>query len=681
MNDQPMGDRSGASSASSPGNRLGESSSPYLRQHADNPVHWREWGDEAFAEARRRGVPVLLSVGYAACHWCHVMAHETFSDDRLAGLMNDGFVCVKVDREERPDIDSVYMAATVAMTGQGGWPMTCFLTPDGDPFFCGTYYPPTARNGMPGFDEVLDAIGRTWRERRADVLTAGAKISEHLRDTASALPTGPALDRQLLLDAVGAILSDEDRTAGGFGSAPKFPPSALLEALLRVDELAGADDAASAALRTADVMARGGIYDQLGGGFARYAVDPDWVIPHFEKMLYDNALLLRAYAHLARRGDATALRVTRETVGFLDEELWTGTGYASSLDADTEGVEGLTYVWRRDELDGVLGSEDGRWAADLFTVTDEGTFEGGTSTLQLRRDPDDVDRFESVRTRLRAARGMRPQPDRDDKVVTSWNAMTVTALAEAGAALGEPAWIDRAAEVADTLLSLHVVDGDVQRTSLDGRVGTPLGGLEDSAALATALLTLHQVTGDVRWRSPALAICDRMIDVFADPEAEGSWYDAHGHELLLRPRDPVDGATPAGASLAAEALLLASVLAPDAADGARYGALCDATLARAGLIVAKAPRSAGHWLSVAVARLAGPVQVAIAQGEGSAGELAAQIRRGAPGGVVVVAGVRDSLPLLEGRGPIGDVDAAYVCRGPVCDLPDTDSEAVLASIP
>ncbi|ALG84033.1 thioredoxin domain-containing protein [Gordonia phthalatica] len=661
-------------------NRLDESSSPYLRQHAANPVHWHEWNDDAFDEARRRDVPVLLSVGYAACHWCHVMAHETFENDELAAQMNRDFVCIKVDREERPDIDAIYMAATVAMTGQGGWPMTCSLTPDGDPFYCGTYYPPHPRNGMPGFTDVMDAITRTWDERRDEVLVAGTKIAEHLRANSASLPAGPVPDQQLLADAVKSILGDEDRRSSGFGGAPKFPPTALLESLLRADELAGHTAAAEAATRTAHAMARGGIYDQLAGGFARYSVDADWVVPHFEKMLYDNALLLRGYAHLARRGDRLSLRIADEIVAFLNEQLWTGTGFASSLDADTEGVEGLTYVWRPTELADALGDDDGAWAAELFTVTDAGTFEQGASTLQLLRDPADAERFASVRARLRAARDTRPQPERDDKVVTAWNAMAITALAEGGAALGRAEWVERAAECARGLLSLHLVDGDLHRSSLDGRVAVPLGGLDDYAALATALLTLHQVTGEIGWRTAALTIVDRMIDVFADPEAEGAWYDAHDEDLLLRPRDPVDGATPSGASLAAEALLLASTLTPDLEAAARYEELLDASLGRSGLILAKAPRSAGHWLSTAFARTAGPIQVAVAQTADSDGEMAAAIRRGAPGGVVVVAGEKDSLPLLEDRGPVGDSDAAYVCHGKVCDLPVVEAAVALLRI-
>ena len=658
------------------GNELGDATSPYLRQHAENPVHWQQWSDEAFAEARERDVPVLLSVGYAACHWCHVMAHESFEDPALAAQMNDGFVCIKVDREERPDIDAIYMAATVAMTGQGGWPMTCFLTPDGEPFYCGTYYPPVPRGGMPGFGQILAAISSTWTERRDEVHRASESVTEHLRANAGPVPPGPGIDGRLLAAAVAAILGDEDPRAAGFGGAPKFPPSALLEGLLRADELGGDREALAATERACAAMARGGIYDQLSGGFARYAVDAGWVVPHFEKMLYDNALLLRAYAHLARRtGDPLAARVTDETVGFLDDALWTGQGYASSLDADTDGVEGLTYVWTPAQLRQVLGDDDGAWAATLFTVTDDGTFENGASTLQLPADPDDRERFASVRARLLAERAERPQPARDDKVVVVWNALAVTALAEAGTALDRPEWVERAAETAEAIWSLHLVDGVLRRASLGGRVGEPLAALDDHAALVTALLTLHQITGQVHWRDRALELLELAIDRFTDPEAPGAWFDAPGGSLITRPRDPVDGATPAGASLMAEALLAAALLAPEDR-AARYAELGDQTLARAGLILEKMPRSAGHWLAVALARLSGPLQVAVAEAPGSDGALAAAARRLAPGGTVVVAGQRDALPLLQARGPVDGADAAYVCRGTVCALPVTDAAAL-----
>ncbi|MCW2517453.1 MAG: thioredoxin domain protein, partial [Mycobacterium sp.] len=367
-------------------NALGAATSPYLRQHADNPVHWQQWTPEALAEAVARDVPILLSIGYAACHWCHVMAHESFEDDDVAAAMNAHFVCIKVDREERPDLDAVYMNATVALTGQGGWPMTCFLTPDGRPFFCGTYYPKV------GFLQLLDAVVDTWRHRRAEVEQASDDIAGELRSMASGLPGGgPALEPAVCDHAVASVLSEEDVVRGGFGRAPKFPPSALLEALLRNYERTGDSRVLATVERTCGAMARGGIYDQLAGGFARYSVDASWVVPHFEKMLYDNALLLRVYAHWARRsGKPLARKVADETARFMVRDLGDGGMFTSSLDADADGVEGLTYAWTPGQLRDVLGDDDGSWAAELFAVTDAGTFEHRTSVLQLPSDPDSL---------------------------------------------------------------------------------------------------------------------------------------------------------------------------------------------------------------------------------------------------------------------------------------------------
>src|SRR5271169_473189 len=402
---------------SSATNTLGLAASPYLRQHADNPVHWQEWTPLALAEAASRDVPILLSIGYAACHWCHVMAHESFEDDGVAEAMNADFVCVKVDREERPDLDAVYMNATVALTGHGGWPMTCFLTPDGRPFFCGTYYP------KPAFTELLSAVTGTWRSRRDEVEEAGDQIASELRRLSAGLPGGgPAIEPSLCDAAVVAILADEDNERGGFGAAPKFPSSALLEALLRHHERTSDPASLAAVQRTGTAMARGGIYDQLAGGFARYSVDASWVVPHFEKMLYDNALLLRTYAHWARRtGDALARRVAAQTAAFMLDELRTEAMFASSLDADAAGAEGSTYVWTPTQLREVLGDDDGNWAATVFAVTETGTFEDGASVLQLLSDPVDAPRLGRVRTALLAARLTRVQPTRDDKVVTAWN--------------------------------------------------------------------------------------------------------------------------------------------------------------------------------------------------------------------------------------------------------------------
>lgn len=554
------------SSGSRVANRLADAASPYLRQHADNPVHWLQWSAEALAEAARRDVPILLSIGYAACHWCHVMAHESFEDPQVAAAMNAGFVCIKVDREERPDLDAVYMNATVALTGQGGWPMTCFLTPDGRPFFCGTYYP------KPQFLQLLSAVGDTWTTQRDEVERASNQISAELRAIAGGLPSGDApVAAQLCDGAVAAVLADEDRAHGGFGGAPKFPPSALLEALLRSYERTGAPETLAAVHRAAEAMARGGIYDQLAGGFARYSVDNAWVVPHFEKMLYDNALLLRAYAHWARRtGAALAVRVAGETADFLLRDLSADGMFISSLDADADGSEGSTYVWTPAQLREVLGADDGRWAAEVFGVTDAGTFEAGRSVLQRPADPQDTARLRRVRAALWAARAERVQPGRDDKVVTAWNGLAITALGEAAVALGRPDLLDAAVRCARTVLNLHLVGGRLRRASLGGQVGDSAAILEDHAALATGLLTLYQLTAQQDWLDSATGLLDTALAHFGDPDRPGRWFDTadDAEQLVLRPADPIDGATPAGASLLAEAVLTAAHLAEGRAPGA-----------------------------------------------------------------------------------------------------------------
>ncbi|WP_280294788.1 thioredoxin domain-containing protein [Nocardia abscessus] len=669
-------------------NRLGKATSPYLRQHADNPVHWREWDPEALAEARERDVPVLLSVGYASCHWCHVMAHESFEDAATADQMNANFVCVKVDREERPDLDAVYMNATVAMTGQGGWPMTCFLTADGEPFYCGTYYPKLPRGGMPSFTQLLTAITETWRTRRDEVNQASAQVAAALREQTAGLPDAElTITPELLSHAVAAVLRDEDAERGGFGGAPKFPPSALLEGLLRHWERTGDRAVFDAVARTAEAMVRGGIYDQLRGGFARYSVDAAWVVPHFEKMLYDNAQLLRAYAHLARRTtsvlpESLSHRVTRETVRFLLDDLGTAHGgFASALDADTHlepgapGVEGATYVWTPAELAGVLGSTDGAWAAEFFGVTTAGNFEQGTSVLTRYTEPttaEDGARLERVRAALIAARDRRPQPERDDKVVTAWNGMAITALAEAAAALDEPEWTAAAIRCARFLLAEHLVDGRLRRASLGGVAGAAPGILEDYAWLVTGLLALHQATGELVWLEDAQRLLDTAIGHFADPDQPGSWFDTadDAETLVTRPRDPIDGATPAGASALAEALVTAAATS-DPERAARYRELADRTLERGAIVLARAPRSAGQWLTVAEAALRGPLQVAIATTESAAHptELLVTARLAAPGGSVVLAAAPNTVPLLADRPLVRNAAAAYVCRGSVCDLP------------
>ena len=658
------------------GNELAGATSPYLRQHADNPVHWKQWGPEALAEASRRDVPILLSVGYAACHWCHVMAHESFEDDTVAAAMNQ-YVCIKVDREERPDLDAVYMNATVAMTGQGGWPMTCFLTPDGRPFFCGTYFP------KPQFLQLLAAVGRTWREQRDDVEQAGDHIAGELRRMASGLPGGgPEVTAELCDHAVAAVLRDEDTVRGGFGGAPKFPPSALLEAMLRSHERTGSPVPLGTVRRTCSAMARGGIYDQLAGGFARYSVDADWVVPHFEKMLYDNALLLRVYAHWFRRtGDPLAGRVAAETARFLIDDLAQDAMFTSSLDADAAGVEGSTYVWTPAELNAVLGVADGAWAARVFGVTEHGTFEHGASVLQLPAEhdplPGGAERFGQVRAALLDARRGRPQPGRDDKIVTAWNGLAITALAEAAVALQDSQLRDAAVQCAEAVVSLHLVDGRLRRASLGGRVGESAAILEDHAMLATGLAALYQLTGEQRWLENTTVLIDLALRHFADLDRPGHWFDTaeDAEALMVRPADPMDGATPSGASSIVEALLSAAHLV-DADRASHYAEAAAQTLLAHTPLLARAPRSGGHWLAVAEAAVRGPLQIAVATGDPDSALLAAA-RRMAPGGTIVVGGAVDSMALLVGRDRIGGADAAYICRGRVCDLPVT-GEAELA---
>ena len=635
-------------------NRLAASTSPYLLQHQDNPVDWREWGPEAFGEAERRGLPVLLSVGYAACHWCHVMAHESFEDEATAAYMNEHFVNVKVDREERPDVDAVYMEAVQAMTGHGGWPMTSFLTARGEPFFCGTYWPRERRGGMPSFVEVLQSVAQTWESRRDEVEAAGADVVQRLTRPAGGATA--AVTPALLDTAVRNLRASYDGVHGGFGGAPKFPPSMVLELLLR--HAARTGDGLELVEHTCRAMASGGMYDQLAGGFARYSTDAQWVVPHFEKMLYDNALLLRTYTHLWRAtGSPDARRVALETADFLLRDLRTAEGgFASALDADTDGEEGLTYVWTPAQLADALGDEDGRWAAEQFDVTATGTFEHGTSVLQRLAEPDDAERYERVRARLLEVRGQRPQPGRDDKVVTAWNGLAVAALAESGVLLDRPDHVAAAVACADLLRDLHTVDGRLLRTSIGGRAGRHAGVLEDHADLAEGLLALFAATGDLSRLADAQRLLDVVLDHF--PDGAGGFYDTadDAEQLVRRPQDPTDGATPSGLAAAAGALLTCAAMT----GSARYRDAAEAALSTVAPLMTRSARFAGWAAAVGEALLAGPAEVVVLDRP----DLLAVARRGtAPGAVVVTAG-----PLAEGR-PAG---AAYVCRGFVCETPTTD---------
>ncbi|MFD2025209.1 thioredoxin domain-containing protein [Promicromonospora aerolata] len=648
-------------------NRLASATSPYLLQHADNPVDWREWGDDAFAEARRRDVPVLLSVGYAACHWCHVMAHESFEDAGVAAAVNARFVAVKVDREERPDVDAVYMAATTALTGQGGWPMTCFLTPDGEPFYCGTYYP------REHFLALLDGVTEAWTERRDAVEQQGAAITSAVARTSARL-TPEALDDAALDRAVRLVARDADPARGGFGGAPKFPPSMTLEHLLRHHARTADPDALRIVERTCAAMARGGIYDQLAGGFARYAVDDAWVVPHFEKMLYDNAQLLRVYLHLYRAtGSPLAERVARESAEFLRRDLGTPEGgFASALDADTDGVEGLTYVWTPAQLTAVLGPDDGARAAAVLSVTAQGTFEQGASTLQRHEDPD-PDWWAGARARLADARAARPQPARDDKVVTAWNGLAIAALAEAGILLGVPDHVEAARACADLVLSRHLVDGRLRRASRGGVVGSAPGVAADHGDLAEGLLALHQATGEVRWLRAAGDLLDTALARFGDDA--GGFFDVadDAERLVSRPKDPSDGPEPSGQSALAGALGTYAALT----GSPRHRRAAEAAVAAAGALARQAPRFAGWTLATAEALAAGPLQVAVVGHDDEARAALEHVaRRAVSPGLVVAVGVPDApdVPLLAERPLVDGRAAAYACRGFVCDRPVTTPE-------
>jgi hypothetical protein len=648
-------------------NRLAASTSPYLLQHADNPVDWWEWGEPAFAEARRRDVPVLLSVGYAACHWCHVMAHESFEDEEVGAAVNAGFVAVKVDREERPDVDAAYMAVTTALTGHGGWPMTCLLTPDGLPFWAGTYLPRTQ------LLQLLSGAGTAWAQDRERLREGGAEIVAALQEASARTVVGTPLVEDDLEGAVRTLASEHDPQWGGFGGAPKFPPSMVLAFLLRRSARTGDGSALAMVRSTCDAMARSGTYDQLGGGFARYAVDRAWVVPHFEKMLYDNALLLGVYADLAR-ADATARpwaeRVVRETVGWLLQEMWTAqAAFASSLDADTEGVEGATYVWTPEELRLALGEEDGARAADLLGVTPGGTFEHGSSTLQLRADPEDATWWRGARERLHLRRTLRPQPARDDKVVTAWNGLVIAALAHAGWVLDEQDWVDVAARCARFLLSTHVVDGRLRRSSRDGVVGTALAVAEDHGNLADGLLALHRATGDPTWLEEARVLLDRAVELFGDRDGTFAATGQDAETLVVRPRAEGDNAEPGGASS------LVVALARYGAQAADPVALDRARTALGGLtgLARQAPRFAGWALVAAEELLDGPTVVRLSPADpGTAGTdpLGAAARH-TPVGTLVVDGDPDT-PAVGGR------RTAVVCRGTVCDLPTTNAEELPA---
>lgn len=722
MNSEPQSPTSDAAAAAAT-NVLGAESSAYLRQHADNPVHWQPFGDAAFTAANARDVPVFLSIGYAACHWCHVMAHESFEDQETADYLNRHFVAIKVDREERPDVDSAYMAATQAISGEGGWPMSVFLTPDGRAFHAGTYFPPRPQPGRPSFRQVLEAVWEAWQERRDAVEQNAATLARNLGDAqlaAAVTVTGPAplLDPGLLPVAVESLARSEDVADGGFGTAPKFPPSAVLEFLIRHAAVPSdtADAARDMAGRTLAAMARSALFDQLDGGFARYSVTRDWSVPHFEKMLYDNVQLLRTYVHWVRLGGnevfpvAEAADVAARTGGWLLESLGLGLGptrdgngdsnnapepvaLASSLDADSvvdgELHEGATYLWTLEGLQAVLGAADGAAVARLMNVRAEGTVSVYGSPLHPARRLDDAeaDRWRKARPRLLAARNLRPQPARDDKVVAGWNGLAVAALAEAGAVLGREDFAAAAESIAAYLERVHwqPATSVLIRVSHAGTARGIEGLLEDYAFCADGLFALYAVTGRARWYHFAerlvqaagrrFVVAGRLVDTAG---GDGQVRMAQGGQAGL---DPFDNATPSGASAFAAVMLSYAALS----GSTEHRTVSEQVLSLLPPLAERAPRVAGWLLATAQAALVGPVEAAVVGPRGPARTaLHRELLNSASPGLVMAVEDDDGtevppsdapsggepVPLLAGRpaGPDG-APVVYLCRNMVCERP------------
>jgi uncharacterized protein len=664
-------------------NRLADETSPYLRQHADNPVDWYPWGDEAFAAARRDDKPVLLSVGYSACHWCHVMAHESFEDPDVAALMNELFVNVKVDREERPDVDEIYMEAVQALTGQGGWPMTVFLTPDGRPFFGGTYFPKTRRGGMIAFPELCSRIDELWRTRREDVDAQAGQLTGALGRSALVEPGDGSRDGDALEAAVKTLRQQHDDTRGGFGGAPKFPQAMSLDLLVRAVARQPAPDPDIRGIveTSLDAMASGGIYDHLGGGFARYSVDAMWLVPHFEKMLYDQALLARVYLHAWQlTGRERYRQVLDETVGYVLRDLrHPDGGFFSAEDADSEGEEGRFYVWTVDEV--VTALDGDRELADeamaFYGVTPAGNFEGrsilnriharGRGGADLARPP----RIEDARARMFAARERRVRPGLDDKVLAEWNGLMLAALAEAAAATGRRDWLDTAIGTGDFLLrSLRREDGRWLRSWQAEGGARHLAYAADHAALADAFVRLAEATGRARWMDAARSTADALLDLFWD-EARGGLFTTgnDAERLVARNKDLMDNATPSANSLAAVALLRLAALTGEG----RYRERAEQILRLTGSLAAQHPTAFGHLLAAVDLAVHGIDEVVVA---GERPDLVEVVHGRFLPGAVLAWGERYRSPLWEGR----DDGRAYVCRNYACRLPAEDPTALAAQL-
>ena len=680
-------------------NRLARESSPYLLQHADNPVDWYPWGSEAFADAKARDVPVLLSIGYSACHWCHVMEKESFADRTTARLMNSGFVNIKVDREERPDVDSVYMRAVQAMSGQGGWPLTAFLTPEGEPFYGGTYFPPEPRQGMPSFRQLLGAIQNAYRERRDEVRKNARELLTILERSSFEAGEGPVTGdgnrlagRDLLDHAHRFVASRFDPAHGGFGRAPKFPQPATLEFVLRVHARTGDDQALGIVTHTLRQMARGGMYDHLAGGFHRYSVDARWLVPHFEKMLYDNALLARVYLNAFQvTGDPELGAVVEGTLGHILRDLRAPDGgLYSAFDADSEGEEGVFYVWTPAQIREVLDSELAALFERCYDVSEAGNFEG-RNILHLPHDlaavarseglaPDELDSLlRGAREQLREARNLREPPLRDEKILASWNGMALRALAEAGGALGREDYVGAAVEGLEFVLSEMRTGGRLRRSHKNGEARID-AFLEDYGAIGNALATVYEVSLDPRWIDEIRWITDRILNLFWDEE-DGVFYDAasDGEELVVRPRDIMDNATPSGNSLAVELLLRSAHLFGDG----RHREVAERILDREAGSLARFPAAFGRLLSALDRTVAPPVEIAIV-GErddpDTTALLQAALTAYLPNRTLAHAAPGETLdhtiPLLKGRGMRDGRPTAYVCENYACRAPVAEPDAL-----
>ncbi|MDG2908071.1 MAG: thioredoxin domain-containing protein [Acidimicrobiales bacterium] len=654
-------------------NRLADESSPYLRQHADNPVDWYPWGEEAFAEARRSSRPVLLSVGYSACHWCHVMAHESFEDPATAELMNRWFVNVKVDREERPDVDAIYMDAVTALVGRGGWPMTVFLDPEGLPFHAGTYWPNRSRGGMPSFQQVLNAVQEAWTERRDDLSEIGTRLLGRMAVYADLEPDGQLPPSDTLQRASEVLRRQHDPHWGGFGGAPKFPQSMSLEALLRRQVAAPDPGLAGVIGTTLDAMASGGMADHLGGGFARYSVDERWLVPHFEKMLYDNALLARTYLHAWQIfGHGRWRQVAEEAIGYVLRDLrLPGGGFAAAEDADSEGVEGRFYVWSEPQVRVVCGT-DADEAIEWYGVTPEGNFEG-TNILHrpVRGDLMRPPGVERARQALFNARELRIRPGLDDKVLTEWNGLMLSTLAEAAAATGRGDWLEAAKDNAEFLLSnLRNEDGRWLRSWQSDVGARHLGYAADHAAMVDALTRLGEATGEVRWIDEAAHSADLLLELFTDRVNGGFFTTGDDAErLVTRPKDVLDNAHPSANSLAAVALLRLGALTGER----RYTDAAESVLLLLGRLLVDHPTALGHLLGAVDLLHAGITEVVIT---GDRPDMVEAVARAYRPNLVLAWGEERSGPLWEGR----DGDRAWVCRDFACRAPVEDVGSLLAEL-